>query len=323
MPPLIPTGQMVTTMRDRVLDVGRARLLISDLDRSRHENDLTLPPNAGGLGRRRHFRRRTVDGWPDNPLPIVPASRWLGIESPEAMQAQVFQLAACAWRCWYCYVPFELLSADMARSRWVDASTLLRLYLEEQDRPFILDLSGGSPDLAPEWIGWTMDAIEREGAQRELYLWSDDNLSTDLLLRERGDLLERLEHYGCGYGRACCIKGFDPASFSFNTKASADGFDEQLRILDGYARTSLDLYLYITLTAVPRVGDEGLVTDFVQRLAAIREDLPRRTVPLVITRFTSMLDRIDGEHATALEHQWRLLEAWQDGMTRVGLGSCE
>ena len=323
MPALIPTRRMVTTMRERVLDVGRARLLVSELDGSRQEKDLTFPPNAGGLGRRRHFRRRSVEGWPDNPLPIVPASRWLDIEAPEVMQAQVFQLAACAWRCWYCYVPFELLSADPARSRWVDASTLLRLYLDEEDRPPILDLSGGSPDLAPEWIGWTMDAIEREGTQRDMYLWSDDNLSTDLLLRGRRDLLERLERYGRGYGRACCIKGFDPGSFSFNTRASADGFDEQLRILDGYARTSLDLHLYITLTAVPRAGDEGMVSDFVQRLAAIREDLPRRTVPLVITRFTSMLDRIDGERETALEHQWRLLDAWREGMTRAGLGGCE
>lgn len=295
-------------------------MLVSKLDGSKQEQDLTLPPNAEGLGRKRHFRRRSANGWLDNPVPIVPASRWLGIDPPDVMQAQVFQLAGCAWRCWYCYVPFEMLSADAARSRWVDAASLVALYFEQRDRPLILDLSGGSPDLAPEWIGWTMDAIEDRHAERQVYLWSDDNLSTDLLLREGRGLLERFERYGGGYGKACCLKGFDPVSFAFNTGAEEAGFDEQMRILQGYAQTSLDIHLYVTLTAPPRPGDATLVRDLVKRLARIREDLPLRTVPLLVTRFATMLGRLDGARTEAIEHQWRMLDAWRDGLAQVGPG---
>ncbi|TGR10474.1 hypothetical protein EN833_13135 [Mesorhizobium sp. M4B.F.Ca.ET.190.01.1.1] len=236
------------------------------------------------------------------------------------MQAQVFQLAGCAWRCWYCFVPFDLLSADTAKSVWVDASALVDLYLEQPDRPQILDLSGGSPDLAPEWIAWTMDAIERRGSRSSVYLWSDDNLSTDLLLQKQlGPVLERIQSYGGGYGKACCIKGFDQESFTFNTGAEGGGFYEQIRILREYSHTSLDLYIYITLTAPPRADDQVAIKRLVDALIAIRDDLPARTVPLLVSEFATMAARVNPVRAEALEHQWRLLDMWRDALRALGL----
>jgi rRNA maturation endonuclease Nob1 len=38
-----------------------------------------------------------------------PASRKLGLAEADMMEAQVFQVASCNWRCWYCFVPYELL----------------------------------------------------------------------------------------------------------------------------------------------------------------------------------------------------------------------
>jgi uncharacterized Fe-S cluster-containing radical SAM superfamily protein len=205
-----------------------------------------------------------------------------------------------------------MLSADVARSEWKTAVELLDMYWSESERPAILDLSGGSPDLLPEWVVWMMDAIEDTGRKSSIYLWSDDNLSSDYLLSQGHSLLSRMESYGHGYGKVCCLKGFDPFSFSFNTGAEPAGFEEQLRILEGYAKCGIDLYLYITLTSPPRSDDGELVRAFVERLRKIRWDLPSRTVALHIAEFDTMRSRISEARQDAMKNQWRLVRAWRD-----------
>lgn len=307
----IKTERMVDVMRSRIVDLQARRILVSKIEGSEQQADLTTAPNAAGFGRVRHFNRKVKEGWPDNPLPIEPALRWLKLPPSSQMRAQVFQVAGCAWRCWYCYVPFNMLAADTQRSSWMTSPELLDLFWREPDRPHILDLSGGSPDLVPEWIVWTMDAIEQAGKTPSVYLWSDDNLSSDYLLHDGRELLSRMEAYGGGYGRVCCIKGFDPISFSFNTGADPEGFERQLRILDGYARSRIDLYLYITLTSPPRSADRELVGRFVQRLSRIRTDLPARTVLLHVSEFETMRRRMDKTREGALANQWNVMRHWQ------------
>ena len=109
---VIDTADMAAKMRARILRPATRELLVTRLDGSAQEGDLTSPVNCSGLGRVRHFHRATAEGWPENFLPIDPAARALGIPPAAMMEAQVFQNAACAWRCWYCYVPFELLGGD-------------------------------------------------------------------------------------------------------------------------------------------------------------------------------------------------------------------
>ena len=148
----IDTAKFAEHLRVRAIDVESRRVLISRLAGSRQEVDLTLPTNCNGYGRVRHFRMTTAEGWPANPLPIVPACRALGIApAPQVMTALVFQNAACAWRCWYCFVPEELLRADPQRSAWFSADELVALYRQIPEAPRVIDLSGGSPDLVPEW----------------------------------------------------------------------------------------------------------------------------------------------------------------------------
>jgi hypothetical protein len=175
----IDTAKFAAHLRAQAIDTDGGRVLISRLAGSDQEPDLSAPTNCNGFGRVRHFRSTTSPGWPANPLPIVPACTALGIApAPEMMRAQVFQNAACAWRCWYCFVPEDLLKADPRRSAWFTADQLIELYRREADRPLIMDLSGGSPDLVPEWTPWMMRALVRAGLDRSTYLWTDDNLST-------------------------------------------------------------------------------------------------------------------------------------------------
>lgn len=288
---LIDTALAAQRMRSRLVRLDDQRVLISRLEGSAQEADLTVPPNCGGLGRVRHFRRTTAPGWPNNPLPIDPAARALGLAREEMVRAQVFQNAACAWRCWYCYVPFELLAGDEERAEWVDANEMVARFTAEPDRPSILDLSGGSPDLTPEWILWTMRALRRAGIDGSTYLWSDDNLSTDFYF----DALSEYERQEIAdypnYGRVCCFKGFDPRSFSFNTSADPAGFDAQFSRFSRYLEAGLDLYAYVTLTGPSTDRIDANICTFMDRLAKISPNLPLRTVPLRIEPFGPLLAR--------------------------------
>ena len=76
---------------------------------SEEERDFSLPANCGGFGRIHHFKRSQGAGWPTNPLPIDPACKALKVPLTDSLQVQVFQNAICSWRCWYCFVDFDLL----------------------------------------------------------------------------------------------------------------------------------------------------------------------------------------------------------------------
>ncbi len=308
---LIQTDAVARRMRSRIVDETAKRILLSRLEGSAQETDLTVPPNCGGVGRVRHFVRATPNGWPDNPLPIDPAAKALGIHAEPLMRAQVFQAAACAWRCWYCYVPFELLAGDEARSEWSSPADMVARYMKEPSPPQIIDLSGGSPDLAPEWVLWTMRALEEAGLEDHTYLWSDDNLSTDFYFNELSAADRAAIARYRNYGRVCCFKGFDAPSLSYNTSAAPAAFDAQFELFSRYLESGLDLYAYVTLTGPSlETVDEGVET-LIGRLQSISPSLPLRTVPLRIQPFAPLLARRQRHDADlALEVQERAISAW-------------
>ena len=308
----IKTEKLSSHYRERLIDVAGRRLLVSRIGGSTQEGDLTEPPNARGLGRVRHFRRATSERWVPNPLPIDPAAARLGIPHAHQMNAQVYQNAACNWRCWYCFVPFELLAASPSRSEWVTAQQLVEMYASLPDRPIILDLSGGQPELTPEWVLWTIDALEELGLSDKVYLWSDDNLSNDYFWRflssnERA----RISRFR-NYGKVACFKGFDEKSFAFNTAAEESGFPLQFDLFRRYIAEGLDIYAYVTITHPYK----GNVTDemrrFVDLMQSVDPMLPLRTVPLEIGAFGPVGPRLDDERAYAIqEGQYRALDAWR------------
>lgn len=319
---LIDTVSMAARMRAKIIRPEARRILVSRLEGSGQEADLTSPVNCGGLGRVRHFRRETSPGWPPNFLPIGPAEAALGLVPRDERTAQVFQNAACAWRCWYCYLPFELLGGDPKRSEWVNPDDLVARYARLDDRPAILDLSGGSPDLTPEWIPWTMTALDRAGIANTTYLWSDDNLSTDYVFEMLSEGQRRQLATWPNYGRVCCFKGFDPASFAFNTGADPAGFERQFERFARYLELGMNLYAYVTLTGPTRINIDEAVTAFVERLANLSPTLPARTVPLEIQAFGPMVSRMSNRDlATPLAVQANALAAWTRATAKWS-GSC-
>jgi uncharacterized Fe-S cluster-containing radical SAM superfamily protein len=287
----IDTLPFASAMREKIIRPHSREVLIARLAGSDQEEDLTVPANCGGLGRIRHFLRSTAVGWPENPLPIDPASKVLGLPRSDRLRAQVFQNAACAWRCWYCYVPFNLLSGDASRGEWVTPEKLVGLYAMEEQRPPVIDLSGGSPDLTPEWIPWMMRALDRANLSDTTYLWSDDNLSTDYVFTKLADIDLRMLRSYRNYGRVCCIKGFDAASFAFNTTADPTGYDYQFKILRQYMTLGIDIYGYVTLSGNDLSSVDTGVSNLIDRLCSIHEAFPLRVVPLKIGNYTPTASR--------------------------------
>jgi uncharacterized Fe-S cluster-containing radical SAM superfamily protein len=311
----VDTEALAAKYRAATLDLDDRRLLLTSFRGSVQERDLSEPANCDGLGRIRHFRRRMSTGWPLNPLPNDPAHARLKREPVDELRAQVFQNAACNWRCWYCFVPFNLLAADPARSRWISVPELFELYLREPNHPFVMDLSGGQPELTPEWVLWTIDEVARRGMEREIYVWSDDNLSCDYFWRYLSNKQQEQIANCAFYGRAACFKGFDAGSFAFNTQADPGWFDRQFDLMSRLVASGMDVYGYVTLTAPSSNDLQARMRVFLDRLQTIDEYLPLRMVPLEVQEFTPVTPRLNPSRSESLSNQWRALEAWRDELS--------
>ncbi len=305
-------------MRDRCIDLAQQRVLISSVGRSTQSADLSVPANCGGLGRIKHFRSSAKGAWPKNCLPGLPASKWLQRPMREETRAQVFQLAGCPLRCWYCYVPFQLLSGNQNVGAWKSANDLLDLYLDEEERPDIIDLSGGAPELVPEWVAWMATEIEARGLSRQVFLWSDDSLTTDLLVRsEMRPLLRKIEGYR-GYSKVCCLKGVSTDSFEFTTGASGEGFRRQIDILKRYLVTDIDLYAYITLAFPPQGGIKDAIDALLDELQGVDEAFIGRIVPLRVEQFSNMATRTTDMRSEALRFQDDVIQIWNECLSNRG-----
>jgi uncharacterized Fe-S cluster-containing radical SAM superfamily protein len=312
----IKTDELSASLRAQSIRPSERKILISRLDGSTQEEDLTEPPNCHGYGRIRHFHTATAYPWPDNPLPVLPAAHRLGLPVDEVSVAQVFQNAGCNWRCWYCFVPFTLLAANESVSGWFTAEDLVGMYRESARPPLIIDCSGGQPDLVPEWVPWMMRALTAEHLDHRTYLWSDDNLSNDYFWRYlTGEQRRQIECYP-HYGRVCCFKGYNAESFAFNTRADPGLFDRQFRLFARLLSLDIDLYAYATFTAP---SDDHLARDmhdFVDRLQDVHENLPLRLVPLKIEDFGVVRPRIHGVHRRAMIIQEAAVQAWNEEINR-------
>ena len=313
---LIDLDQNNAMMRARCVDAAREAVMVSRIGGSQQEADLTLSANFGGLGRIRHFRHEWIGNWPANPYPGLPAARALGTELSSITRAQLIQIAGCGMRCWYCFVPYRMLSGVEAISTWITAADLVDLYEAEEDRPPIIVLSGGSPDIAPEWVAWVLAELDARGLGDRTFLWSDDNLSSFAMLepgfRPHLDLLRRSGNYG----KVVCLKGFDEASFTFNTQVTPDGFERQLAILDGYFDLGLNLYGYITLTSEGLDGAADGIRRLMDRIQAGSGDFLGRLLPLRVTKYGPMVSRLDPSRSASLRHQDQVLEFWLEELGR-------
>jgi len=315
-PKLINTNDFSAHLRSKAIDLENKKILITNFSGSQQEQDLTEPVNCNGFGRIRHFKLGSGRNWPANPLPILPASKALGIAASSEIRSQVFQNSVCNWRCWYCFVDYSLLNGDKKRSDFFTCDQLLEMYLQQKNPPLMIDLTGGQPDLTPEWVPWMMEALIDKGMQDKVFLWSDDNLSNEyfwtFLTSKQIDLISGYKMYS----RVCCFKGIDEHSFSLNTKAEPEFFNKQFDLIKRFIDLGIDLYAYITLTASTATDFESVVPRLLDKMQIINERLPLRTVPLEIFEFSPVKNRMKDEFHDAMKGQYIANEIWQKELER-------
>lgn len=313
---IIDTDAYSTRLRVRAVIPEKRQILIARLSGSTQEQDLSEPLNCAGYGRIRHFRVHRYDDWSENPLPVVPAAKALGYDPEGTLRAQVFQNAACNWRCWYCYVDFNRLAADRRVAEYFTADQLIDSYLADAWHPLVIDLSGGQPDLVPEWVLWTMETLQARGVAKEVFLWSDDNLSNDFFWRFLGEDDRHFIASYPNYARVACFKGYDAESFTFNTRAAPDLFHRQFEIFGKLLAEGLDMYAYVTFTSSPSVDLQEHMRSFVDQLQRVHPNLPLRTVPLKIEVFSPTASRVGPEHLSALAFQCDVHAVWLEELEK-------
>lgn len=309
----IDTETTSTKYRSLAIDVSKKEILITNFKDTEQSKDLTLPYNCEGFGRVHHFKRNSTNGFPPNSLPIDPAQYALNLPFSDIIKVQVFQNAACSWRCWYCFVDYKLLAANRKYSQYLSVSELLDLYQKENNQYPIIDLSGGQPDLVPEWSLWMADEISKRGLKDKIYLWTDDNLSNDYLWKYLSkNEIKRLANYR-NYGRVGCFKGFDEESFSFNTTANPNYYNFQFATMKRLIESGIDVYGYITLTAPNDTDIEIKIINFLDKVQQqIHPLFPLRIIPLQIFEFTPTKLRTSIVHKNSIEIQNIAVSIWNN-----------
>ncbi len=297
-------------MRQRLLRADQQRVLIADLSGSTESDDEYTRLNCEGFGRRRrfskfsiHLRSRGSDG--------LARPHYRGLPPVVPYETQVFQLAGCNWACWYCFVDDSLLDGRVDKGKFLTAADLLDLYLEQEDRPAVLDLSGGQPDIVPEWCLWMLEEVARRGLRDKVHVWIDDNLSGRFMRTYLSSEQIRYMAEFPKHSRVGCFKGYDIESFRFNTGAQPSGFATQFSVMRDLIADGFDTYAYATFTGPVTSMMEKSVTEFVDRLQEIDPNLPLRTIPLEVRPYSAAVERVGNTRQEAFDFQYDVVEAWE------------
>lgn len=294
-------------LRNKAIRLDKKQLLMTKFSGSDQSKDLTLPSNCGDFGRIHHFKEYSSPRWTRNPLPIDPVSAHFGTPKTPIMPVQLFQLSVCNLQCWYCFVDKKLRAGNQKYAGYVSPEQLLESSVTE-NRSKVIVLSGGQPDLVPEYSLWFLQAREKLGLNKSHYIWLDDNLSTDFmwkyLTEEQIAYMAKSE----GFGRVGCLKGIDDESTTFNTKEPAGFLDQQIERLGRLQKAGFNQYGYITLTTpnIKDIGDKiAILFDKIQ--THVGETFPLKIAPLEIFKYNANLTDFQND---ATENQYRVLDVW-------------
>lgn len=302
----------MNNLRAQTINLTTRKVLIKNFLDTSQEKDLTLPPNCNGFGRIHHFRLNSSKAWGNNPLPNLPVAKYFGTPIEQTLKAQIFQVDTCNWNCWYCFNG----KPHIHNASWLSTDQLLDLYLKESFQPSVIDLSGGQPELVPEWISWMIQSLHEKDLDKKVFLWSDDSLSVDYLWTK----LSKKDLYTIcsakNYARVCCIKGIDPDSFQFNTGASSMLFQKQINILKETINLGLDVYLYLIFTIANCDYLEEKIKHFFDILQSIHPLLPLRAVPLEIKIFKASPFPPTDNYLRAINNQYVVKTSWENELHR-------
>lgn len=300
-------------MRQALFDPSTRSVRLAVLEGSDESADTYTRVNCEGLGRLRIFRHQSMIL--NSGSNLVPKRRlFRTIEPCDEYATQCFQLAGCNWACWYCFVDDALLRADGNRSRLIPVSEMIDLFLSTPMPHPILDLSGGQPELVPEWALWSMQELDAKGLRGRVHVWVDDNLSGSYM--ERFCTQEDIEYMASFplHSRTGCFKGLDDLSIRTNTASRGASLGLQLRVAEQLISRGFDTYFYLTLLGPFEGGARSAATNFVGRLKDVHPLLPLRVVPLEIRNFRAVSERVGMTRESERRRQYEALRAWEEAL---------
>ncbi|MDW9970420.1 hypothetical protein GOB98_10515 [Sinorhizobium meliloti] len=303
-------GQLV--LRDKLVRRAEQQILVAHLIGSHQAEDEYSYVNCEGVGRERVYTSFQLH-FDERQRPGPAAARFGRLETGRPIRTQVFQVAGCDLRCWYCFVDFQLLSGLNNRGRWLTAQDLFELMKSSGEYPPVIELSGGQVELVPEWTLWMMRELERLRLDGEIAVWSDDNLTSDFFWRFLSPTEQSYVKSFPRYSRAVCLKGFDEESFEVNTGFPGEIFLRQIEILNRLISEDFPLVIYLTVVDKARPDEvvEAKMASFAQILEAIRPGLSRDVIPLRMASFRNMMRRANSHRLEMFGLQRARFCAWQ------------
>jgi len=312
LPASLDPDRLAALLRGRAVRLRQKQVLLARFHGTEQELDVTSGINCDGYGRLHRYNTPS-ERWVPERVPEQPAASRLGVSVRETRIAQLFQNAACDFRCWYCFVDRKSLAGRSANARFMTTEEMIELYLRDGAPSPVIVLTGGQPDIVPEWTLWMMQTLQAFGLSDRSYLWQDDNLSCGYtwtcLAPAQRDYIR--SYYN--YGRCCCLKSFTREGFAETTAAPPELFDRQFALLRKLVDWGVDVYVYLTMTVSSLTGLSRDMSTFVDRLRLeIHPNIPLRVVPLEIEQFTPTLGRITPVRRRALDNQYIVLKEWLD-----------
>lgn len=302
-------------LRNKLIDIKSKKIMVARISDSIEADDEYTHVNCNGYGRirkystfRLHFSRAATARHPTRSNSL----------RHDQYDTQVFQVAGCDFRCWYCFVDDKLLSADSSHARWFSAGELLDMALHDS-APTVIDLSGGQAELVPEWTVWMMEEIEQRGLKEKITVWSDDNLSCNFFWTHLNHEQRQYVINFPGYCKTVCLKGFDSKGFAANTGTPGIFFERQLEILKRLWNDGVNMDIYLTMLDIPRQHQEAevIIDQLLQKLISIHPTLPHRIVPLKIYPFSNMLRRANVKRLENLGLQINRFNLWTERLKKI------
>ena len=310
------SGVMYSSKELIIRDDRRVRLSI--YKKSNESKDKIYAEDDFSFSRKRVYKDFRL--FLDNKMGIHSKRLLRGVPNDiETFEATVFQLAGCNLRCWYCYVDDELMSPkNGVNSTWVSIAEMIDVLDDESEALKIIDLSGGQPDMAPEWCLWVMEELERRSLRGRAFIWMDDNLlTTDNMFEQLSSQeVSYIAHYPL-HSRVGCFKGFNEASFRFNTGSEVYTLEDQFKNFEKLYNAGFELYAYITLTPEPGNYNYKEVEDFIMRIMSIHPMLPLRVIPIEIKPFHATKKRMSPVREQSLLEQFDVYKIWDGIMESI------
>lgn len=295
-------------LRSKAVDLKNGMFLMTKFKNSVQMSDITLGSNCNDFGRVHHFNYHKNNNWMPNPLPHQPVGEFFGKEMPDILEAEIFQLSVCNFHCWYCFVDKNLRKGDRKYSDMVSAEHLLSL-VKKENRPPVIVLSGGQPELVPEYQLWFLKARKEMGMDKSHFIWSDDNLSNDFFWTKLTDEQREFMRNEQGYARVACLKGYDPESFAFNTGMPKQMFFQQICRLARLYHAGFNQYGYVTLTTLTCKDLNSKIPYLFDKIQTeISEEFLLRVIPLEIFQYNVNSNKFQKQ---AAQNQYKVLDVWQ------------